>query len=171
MPICSSAAGERPINAPELFAMLQPLTADGDYRHSSASGCCTDLFALRLWPRCAATISRPMTRGERVMATPRQRKAPAGTPEAALNRPRSSTPVLVRLCIKFIGFDAFAGATWSCKFCQFFSLRFSTSLAQLRLREIPGRQVDEVSAGCTDVRKLLIWKTNKAPAFGAFVVH
>ena len=170
VPICSSGNLGTANQRSELFAMLQPLTADSDYRHSSASGVLYRFVRPQIVAemRCH-DIQADDSRGERVMATLLQAEGSGWHARGRVESASIIHPVLVRLRPD----KSPTGPDVGWRHLEPYLPPVLTPTGSTRTPvEILRRQVwTKETAGRTDVRKLLIWRTNKEPAFGAFVVH
>ncbi len=170
VPICSSGNLGSTRQRAELFAMLQPLTTDSDYRHSSASG----VLYRFVQPQIVAEmrchdIQADDSRGERVMAALLQPDDSGWHAKSRVEAASIIHPVLVRLRSDKSPTGPDVG--WR-HLEPYLPPVVNSNRAPTPPVEIVRRQVwTKETAGRTDVRKLLIWKTNKEPAFGAFVVH
>ena len=170
VPICSCGNLGTASQRGKLFTMLQPLAADSDYRHSSASGVLYRFVRPHIVAemRCH-DIQAEDSRGERVMATLLAIEDSGWHARGRVESASIIHPVLVRLRADKSPIGPDVG--WR-HLEPYLPPALASTGATATPVEILRRQVwTKATAGRTDVRKLLIWKTNKAPAFGAFVVH
>ena len=170
VPICSCGNLGSARNRQDLYDRLKPAEVDSDYRHSSATGVLYRFVRPEIVAeiRCH-DIQGEDSRGSRIMSALLRFDADGWHGVGRVEAASIIHPVLERVrddkspTGPDVGWRHIEG---------FLPPADPDALGGDQPSEVVRREVwTKATAGRTDVRKLVVWKTNKEPAFGAYVVH